>query len=354
MPQKKQSKEKSEEKTIASLGEFGLIEHLTSNIKTNRKTTVKGIGDDAAVIKSGRSYGLITTDMLVEGIHFNLIYTPFKHLGYKAVVVNLSDIAAMNGDPEQITVSIAISNKITLESIEDFYEGVKLACKKFNVDLVGGDTTTSITGMTISITAFGRVNKDKIAYRSGASDKELICVSGDLGGAYLGLQLLERELKVFQTDPYTQPDLTKYQYILQRQLKPEPRLDIIEKLKTQEIIPTSMIDISDGLSSELLHICKSSDVGCKVYEEHIPINHACNNICEEFKIDPGIPALNGGEDYELLFTVSTADYEKIKSIEDIHVIGHITHKSEGAYLIARNQTAVPLEAQGWNPIGDKN
>ncbi|HRW20358.1 MAG TPA: thiamine-phosphate kinase [Bacteroidales bacterium] len=341
------SQEKKEQ-TIASLGEFGLIDHLTKGFAINNKSTIKAIGDDAAVLKSGNMLSLISTDLLLEGIHFNLMYVPLKHLGYKSVIVNISDIAAMNGVAEQITVSVAISNKISLKAIEEFYEGVLLACKKYNVDLVGGDTSTSLTGFAVSITAIGRINRDKVVYRSGAKNKDLLCVSGDLGAAYLGLQILERERKVYEVDPYTQPKLAGYDYVLERQLKPEARFDIIEKLKNKGIVPTSMIDISDGLSSEALHLCKESNVGCKIYEDRIPVNILSQRVCEELNLDPSLPALNGGEDYELLFTVDINDYDKIKEIDDISLIGYICDLDQGADLIARNGVEVPLEAQGWN------
>lgn len=336
------------EETISSLGEFGLIDHLTKGFKNFNKTTIKGVGDDAAVLKSGSIYSLISTDLLLEGIHFNLMYVPLKHLGYKSVVVNISDIAAMNGVAEQITVSIAISKKMSLKAIEEFYAGVKLACEKYKLDLIGGDTSTSVTGFAISVTAIGSVSKKCVTYRSGAKSTDIICVSGDLGAAYLGLQILERERKVFEVDPYSQPKLAGYDYILERQLKPEARFDIIEELRKKEIIPTSMIDISDGLSSEMLHLCKNSKTGCRIYEDRIPVNVLSQKVCEEFNLDPSLPALNGGEDYELLFTVDIKDHEKLKEIQDIHIIGYMCPDDEGSFLIARNGVEVPLEAQGWN------
>jgi thiamine-monophosphate kinase len=336
------------EKTISTLGEFGLIDHLTKGFKLFKKTTIKGVGDDAAVLKSGSMYSLISTDLLLEGIHFNLMYVPLKHLGYKSVIVNISDIAAMNGVAEQITVSVAISNKISLKAIEEFYEGVNLACEKYKLDLIGGDTSTSVTGFSISVTAIGRVGKENISYRSGAKSTDILCVSGDLGAAYLGLQILERERKVFEVDPYSQPKLAGYDYVLERQLKPEARFDIIEELKKKGIIPTSMIDVSDGLSSEALHLCKNSKTGCRIYEDRIPVNVVSQRICEELNLDPSLPALNGGEDYELLFTVDIKDHEKLIEIEDIHVIGYMCSEDEGNFLIARNGVEVPLEAQGWN------
>lgn len=351
---KDENKEMPEGKTILSLGEFGLIKHLTTGFENKNASTIKGVGDDAAVIKCGKKLSLITTDLLVEGIHFNLVYTPMKHLGYKSIVVNLSDIAAMNGTPEQVTVSLALSSKISLEQLEDFYQGVKLACERYHVDLIGGDTTTSLTGVTISVTAIGSVDKGKEVYRTGAQSTDVICVSGDLGGAYLGLQLLERERKVFEIDPYSQPQLIGYDYILERQLKPEARLDIIKALAESGVKPSAMIDISDGLSSELLHICESSNVGCRIYEDRLPVNLVSKKMCEEINMDPSLAALNGGEDYELLFTISLADYELIKEIKDIQVIGYITPKEEGAFMFARNNAEVKLIAQGWNPISKSN
>ena len=348
--EKDENKKIPEEKTILSLGEFGLIKHLTDGFVNNNGSTIKGVGDDAAVIDCGKNLSLVTTDLLVEGVHFNLVYTPMKHLGYKAIVVNISDIAAMNGIPEQVTVSLALSSKISLEQLEDFYLGVKLACERYNVDLIGGDTTTSLVGMTISVTAIGRIDKGNEVYRSGAKNTDVICVSGDLGGAYLGLQLLERERKVFEIDPFSQPQLIGYDYILERQLKPEARLDIIKELAELGVKPSAMMDISDGLSSELLHICESSTVGCRIYEDRLPVNIVSKRMCEEINIDPTVAALNGGEDYELVFTLSLSDYDKIKEMKDVQVIGYITPKEEGAFMFARNNTEVKLIAQGWDPI----
>ena len=343
-------KSENDETQISELGEFGLIEHLTKSIKIKNGTTIKGIGDDAAVLNYNNKKILVTTDLLVEGIHFNLIYTPLKHLGYKAVVVNLSDICAMNGVPRQITVSIAISKKFTVEAIEELYEGIRLACEKYGIDLIGGDTSSSLTGLLISVTAIGEANETDIVYRSGAKVNDLICVSGDLGAAYMGLQLLEREKYMFTENSKIQPDFSGHEYILERQLKPEPRIDIITKLKEINVKPTSMIDISDGLSSELMHICKNSNVGCKIYSEKIPIDITTCNMANEFNIAPEIAALNGGEDYELLFTVSLKDYEKIKNLKEISVIGNIIDESDGMNLISDDGKQIPITAQGWNGI----
>ncbi|MGM0503339.1 MAG: thiamine-phosphate kinase [Bacteroidota bacterium] len=335
---------------IAELGEFGLIDQITENVKIKHKTTLKGIGDDAAVIDYGDKCAVVTTDLLIEGIHFNLIYTPLKHLGYKAVVVNLSDVYAMNATPKQITVSLAISKKFAVDHIEEIYEGIELACEVYNVDLVGGDTSSSLTGLAISVTAIGEANNEDIVYRSTAQNTDIICVTGNLGAAYMGLQLLEREKEVFTANPGTQPKLEGYDYILQRQLKPEARKDIVDLLNEIKVKPTAMIDISDGLSSELLHICKNSNVGCKIFQDKIPIDINTEKMAEEFKIEPLISALNGGEDYELLFTVNVNDFEKIKDHALIHPIGHITDKKNGAVLITNAGQAIPLQAQGWNPL----
>ncbi|MDD2385975.1 MAG: thiamine-phosphate kinase [Bacteroidales bacterium] len=335
---------------ISDLGEFGLIDHLTSDLKIRHKELVKSIGDDAAVFESGNECTLVTTDLLVEGVHFNLIYTPLKHLGYKAVVVNLSDLYAMNATPKYITVSIALSSKFSVEAIDELYEGIKLACDRFNVDLIGGDTTSSLSGLFISISAIGTAKKEDIVYREGAAKNDLICVSGDLGGAYMGLQLLEREKKLFLSDTEIQPKLDGYEYVIERQLKPEPRRDIIESLKNAEIKPSSMIDISDGLSSELLHLCKHSDLGCKIYEDKIPINPQTIAVSEMFRLDPSLPALNGGEDYELLFTVPLSKKEEIEKIKDISIIGYMCDKKEGKYFVPRNGQDLKLKAQGWNPL----
>ncbi len=336
---------------ISTLGEFGLIKHLTENLSARNRETIMGVGDDAALLDYDGSQLVITTDLLVEGIHFNLMYVPLKHLGYKSVMVNLSDVFAMNAQPKQITVSLAISGKFSVEAMEELYEGIKLACDKYNVDLIGGDTTSSMTGLVISITALGEVEKGKAVFRSGARVNDLVCVSGDLGGAYMGLQLLERENEVFKVNPKVQPQLEGYDYILQRQLKPEARGDIVEAFKTLGITPTSMIDISDGLSSEMLHICKASKVGCNIYEDKIPLDDQTKRFAEELNINPLVAALNGGEDYELLFTVPLASHEKIKNDPDITIIGHITEENQGTNLVTTlNGTSIPLQAQGWNPL----
>jgi thiamine-monophosphate kinase len=334
---------------VSSLGEFGLIDHLTRNVSLYHKETIKGIGDDTAVIhKSDEEYLLITKDLLLEGVHFNIMYSPLKHLGYKAIAVNLSDIYAMNGIPTQVILGIGISSRYTVEALEEFYEGIRLACEKFKVDLVGGDTTSSQSGLVISVTAIGKVASEKVVYRSGAQTNDLICVSGNLGAAYAGLLILERERQVFKVNPDIQPDLSQFSYVLERQLKPEPRRDIIELLELQNIIPTSMIDISDGLASEVLHICKSSGKGALIYEEKIPIDMQTASVAHEFKIDPTTFALSGGEDYELLFTVSQQDYEKIKDIEQISIIGHITENNQLIDLVTTSGNQIPLTAQGWD------
>jgi thiamine-monophosphate kinase len=336
---------------VSTLGEFGLIEHLTKNISLRNPGTIKGVGDDAAILEYTDKQVVVTTDLLVEGIHFNLMYVPMKHLGYKSVMVNLSDVFAMNAYPRQITVSLAISNKFSVESLEEFYQGVQMACDKYQVDVIGGDTTSSMTGLLISVTAIGEVEKGKAVYRSGAKVNDLICVSGDLGGAYMGLQLLERENEVFKVNPNMQPQLHGYDYILERQLKPEARGDIIRALKSLNVQPTSMIDISDGLSSELIHICKASGVGCRVYEDKIPLDYQTKKFAEELHINPLVAALNGGEDYELLFTVPLADHDKIKNDPDITIIGHMVDTREGVNLITTLEgKAIPLQAQGWNPL----
>ena len=339
--------------SLAELGEFGLIARLTEKIQLKNTSTLKGVGDDAAVLSYPDKKIVVTTDLLTEGIHFNLMYVPLKHLGYKAVVVNLSDIFAMNATPRQITVSIAISSKFSLAAIEELYSGIHLACEKYGIDLIGGDTTSSLTGLTISITAIGEANEDELVYRSGAQSTDLVCVTGDLGGAYMGLQLLERENEVFKVNPNQQPQFEGYDYILERQLKPEARGDIKELLKTLNIKPTSMIDISDGLSSEVLHLCKASKVGCSIYEEKIPLDLQTKEFAEELSINPLVAALNGGEDYELLFTVPLASYDLIKKEFDITIIGHITPEVEGANLITSGGSVIPLQAQGWNPLMNK-
>jgi thiamine-monophosphate kinase len=338
---------------LSEIGEFGLIEHLTENRTLFHPSSLTGVGDDSAVIDAGDHCILVTTDLLVEGIHFNLIYTPLKHLGYKAVAVNLSDIYAMNGEPRQITVSIAVSGKFSLESLEELYSGIYMACDKYNIDLVGGDTSSSLTGLTISITAIGVAKKEEIVYRGGARTNDLICVSGDLGAAYIGLQLLEREKALFEKDPDLQPDLGGNDYIIGRQLKPEPREDIVRLLKLNGIQPTSMIDISDGLSSEILHICKNSDKGCRIYQEKIPIDATTAMMASEFNIEPLICALHGGEDYELLFTVPLKDFEKVRNLKEIHVIGKIVDKEDKALMVSKEGNTVQLRAQGWDGLAEK-
>ncbi|CAM1351098.1 thiamine-phosphate kinase [Tenacibaculum halocynthiae] len=341
--------DKNQEKTsLSELGEFGLIKHLTKHFSSYHKTTIKSVGDDAAVIDSSEKQTIVTTDLLIEGVHFDLSYMPLKHLGYKAVMVNLSDVYAMNAEAEQITVSIAISNRFPLEALEELYAGIQLACNTYNVDLIGGDTTSSTKGMLLSITAIGKANKEDVIYRSGAKPTDLVVVSGDLGGAYLGLQVLEREKQVFQVNPENQPDLDNYTYIIERQLKPEARKDIPELLKELDVKPTSMIDISDGLSSEIMHICTQSKTGCKLYEEKLPLDPQVISTCEEFEIDATMVALSGGEDYELLFTISIDDYDKIKGNPNLSVIGHITEENQGMNLVTRANQEIELKAQGWN------
>ncbi|MBT3207338.1 MAG: thiamine-phosphate kinase [Bacteroidetes bacterium] len=335
---------------ISEIGEFKLIETLTEKVKLKNSSTIKGIGDDAAVLDYGYKQIVVTTDLLVEGIHFDLIYTPLKHLGYKAVVVNLSDIYAMNAIPKQITVSIAISNKFTVKATEEIYSGIYLACEIYGVDLIGGDTSSSVTGLTINVTALGEVSKEDVVYRNSAKKNDLILVSGDLGSAYFGLLLLEREKEVFKTNPDVQPKFEGYDYILERQLKPEARKDVIAELKKINVKPSSMIDISDGLSSELLHICKASNVGCKIYEEKIPIDASTQNIAEEFSMVASVGALSGGEDYELLFTASIKDFEKLKNNEHFEIIGHIADESEGKIIVTKDGSEVEIIAQGWDGI----
>ena len=345
---------KSESRTaISGLGEFKLIEHLTKQIVIQNKSTIKGVGDDCAVIENSHNEILITTDLLIEGVHFDLTYMPLKHLGYKAVMVNLSDIYAMNGSANQITVSIALSNRFILEALEELYAGIHLACKNYKIDLVGGDTTSSTKGILISITAIGEAKKKDIVYRSGANPGDLLVVSGDLGAAYLGLQVLEREKQVFKVDPNAQPELDNYSYLVERQLKPEARKDIIEMLKEMEVLPTAMIDISDGLSSEILHLCKQSKVGCNLHEDKIPLDQQVISTCEEFNINSTTIALSGGEDYELLFTISQSDFEKIKGNPNLSVIGYMTEESEGKHLITRANQKIELIAQGWNALNEE-
>lgn len=342
--------ENTERTELSSLGEFGLIKHLTQFIEIKNESTIKGIGDDAAVIDYKGKQTVVSTDMLVEGVHFDLAYVPLKHLGFKSVSVNLSDIYAMNATPKQITISLAISNRFSVEAMEELYAGFMMACAKHNVDIIGGDTTTSKSGLVISITAIGEAESDELVFRNGAKEGNLLCVTGDLGAAYVGLQLLEREKQIFLESPGVQPDLEGNDYILERQLKPEARKDIPVLLKKLEVKPTSMIDISDGLASEILHITSQSNVGCNLYEEKIPIDPSTHNMAREFNMDPTICSLNGGEDYELLFTIDAADFPKIKANPDITVIGHITASKDGVNLITKGGTSITLTAQGWDSL----
>lgn len=343
--------DKNQERTsLEQLGEFGLITHLTKHFEVKQPTTIKAIGDDAAVLQFDGDETVVSTDLLIEGVHFDLAYMPLKHLGYKAVMVNLSDIYAMNATATQITVSIAVSNRFPLEALEELYAGISLAAKTYNVDVVGGDTTSSTRGLILSITAIGTAKKDVITYRSGAKEGDLLVVSGDLGGAYLGLQVLEREKAVFQVNPNSQPDLDMYSYIIERQLKPEARKDIPELLQQLDVLPTAMIDVSDGLSSEVLHLCKNSKVGCNLYEDKIPLDPQVISTSEEFNLNSTTVALSGGEDYELLFTIAQDDYAKIKANPHLTVIGHITAESEGVHLVTRANTKIALQARGWNAL----
>lgn len=341
---------------IATLGEFGLIRHLTSNIQTKNESTILGIGDDCAILAPAQGVcRLVSTDMLMEGIHFDLQYTPLTHLGYKSAMVNISDIYAMNATPKQLVVSIALSRRFTVEDLEDFYAGLRMACEKHNVDIVGGDTTSSLTGLAISITVIGEAKEADIVRRSGAHDTDLVCVSGNLGAAYMGLQIMEREKAVFNSRPAqeaeaAQPDFSGREYLLERLLKPEARKDIVERLRDAGIRPTAMIDISDGLSSEVMHICHASNTGCRIYEERIPLDYQTAVAAEEFNMNVSTCALNGGEDYELLFTVPLTDHEKIAAIEDVKIIGHITKAELGCALITRDGQEFELKAQGWNPL----
>ncbi|UJH89987.1 thiamine-phosphate kinase [Antarcticibacterium sp. 1MA-6-2] len=335
---------------LSELGEFGLIDLLTKNLVVKLPSTIKGIGDDAAVLDFQDLQTLVTTDLLVEGVHFDLAYMPLKHLGYKAVMVNLSDVYAMNATATQITISIAVSNRFPVEALEELYAGIELAAKIYNVDVVGGDTTSSTKGLLISITALGSAPKEEVVLRSGAKPNDLLVVTGDLGAAYMGLQILEREKEVFKVNPNSQPDLDAYTYLIERQLKPEARRDIPPLLKKLEVLPTAMIDISDGLSSEIIHICKNSGVGVNLFEEKIPLDPAVISACEEFQLDSTTIALSGGEDYELLFTVSQNDYDKIKGNPHLTIIGHMTEEREGMHLITRGNTKIPLKAKGWNAM----
>ncbi|MBP3350051.1 MAG: thiamine-phosphate kinase [Bacteroidaceae bacterium] len=344
--------EENKRTEISTLGEFGLIERLTAEMPLVNESSCKGVGDDAAVLHYGDKETLVTTDLLLEGVHFDLTYVPLAHLGYKAAIVNFSDIYAMNGTPKQITVSLGVSKRFSVEDMEQLYAGIRMACANYNVDIVGGDTTSSMTGLTISITCIGEADKDKIVYRSGAQENDLICVSGDLGAAYMGLQLLEREKVAFAGQTDFTPEFGGKEYLLERQLKPEARRDIVASLAQAGIVPTAMMDISDGLSSELLHICKQSNVGCRVYEERIPIDYQTAIMAEELNMNLVTAALNGGEDYELLFTVPLSKHDVVSAIPGVKVIGHITAPSLGSYLIARDGSEIQLRAQGWNPLSE--
>jgi thiamine-monophosphate kinase len=338
---------------LSELGEFGLIDTLTKDFKSTNPSTIFAIGDDAAVLeRDAEHYSLFSTDMMLEGVHFNLMYMPLKHLGYKAVASNVSDICAMNGIPEQITVSLAVSNRFPQEALEELYEGIKHACEVFKVDLVGGDTTSSLSGLVINVAIIGKVKKEEVVYRSGAKENDLIVVTGDLGGAYMGLQILEREKEVFNANPNIQPDLDGHDYILQRQMKPEARLDVIEMLRNLKVQPSAMIDISDGLASELMHIAKASDVSCQIYDQKLPIDAKTSMTAMEMNINPNTCALNGGEDYELLFTISQKDYETVGANPNFTVIGYISDKGEGSHIIDSNGAAIELTAQGWNHFKD--
>lgn len=339
------NKERTE---LSNLGEFGLIDRIKQKFTIQNATSLKGIGDDAALLSAGEEVLLVSTDMLLEGVHFDLGYMPLQHLGYKAVAVNVSDIAAMNAKPEQIVISLAISNRFSLEAVDTLYDGIRAACESYKVDLVGGDTSSSVSGLVISITVIGRAAKNKVTQRSGANANDIICVTGDLGAAYMGLQVLEREKQVFLTNPEMQPDLEKYEYLVGRQLKPEARMDIVYELAERNCVPTSMIDISDGLASELLHLSKSSALGVKIFEDKVPIDHDTYETAIEFKLDPITCALNGGEDYELLFTISPTDYEKVKNHPDIHFIGHMHPNANQNVMVTKQQTLAPITAQGWN------
>lgn len=333
---------------INELGEFGLINHLTEKFTLTNSSSKLGVGDDAAVIEiSDEEYMLLSTDTLIEGIHFNLMYMPLKHLGYKAVAVNVSDICAMNATAEQITVSLAVSSRFPVEALEELYEGIRYACENYHVDLVGGDTSSSLSSLMITVSVVGRAKKESVVYRSGAKEHDLLVVTGDLGAAYVGLQVLEREKEVFKSNPSIQPDLDGHDYIIERQLKPEARQDIIRYLKELDVLPTSMIDVSDGLASEILHVCNSSKVGCHIYDEKIPIDAKTSMTALDFNLDPVTCALNGGEDFELLFTIKQSDYDKIKGNPHMTVIGHMTHEKDGIYYIDKNGSAIALTAQGW-------
>ena len=339
--------------SLSQLGEFGLIDHLTNQFEITQSSTLKGIGDDAAVLDFADKKAVVSTDLLIEGVHFDLAYMPLKHLGYKAVVVNVSDICAMNARPTQITVSVAVSNRFPLEALEELFAGINLAAKTYKVDVIGGDTTSSQKGLIISITAIGEASTEELVYRNGAKVNDLLVVSGDLGAAYMGLQVLEREKQVFQVNPNSQPDLEAYSYLIERQLKPEARTDVRTLLHALEIKPTSMIDISDGLSSEILHLCKQSEVGCNLYEDKLPLDPQLISVCEEFQLDSTTVAINGGEDYELLFTVGMDDFDKLKGNPNFTIIGHMVEAAEGMHLITRANTKMQLKARGWNALTEE-
>jgi thiamine-monophosphate kinase len=338
--------------SIGQLGEFGLIDHLTKKFKVNHPSTLKSIGDDAAVLDFKNKKVVISTDLLIEGVHFDLAYMPLKHLGYKAVVVNVSDICAMNAKATQITVSVAVSNRFPLEALDELFDGIAHAAEEYKIDVIGGDTTSSQKGLIISITAIGEADAEEIVYRNGAKQTDLLVVTGDIGAAYMGLQVLEREKQVFQVNPNSQPDLDAYTYLIERQLKPEARKDIRTLLHALEIKPTSMIDISDGLSSEIMHLCKQSGVGCNLYEDKLPLDPQLISVCEEFNIDSTTVAINGGEDYELLFTIAMEDFDKIKANPNFSIIGHMTQESEGIHLVTRANTKIALKARGWNALSE--
>lgn len=346
--------DKNQQRTsLAQLGEFGLIDHLTQHFKVVQPSTLKGIGDDAAVLDFKDKKVVVSTDLLIEGVHFDLAYMPLKHLGYKSVVVNLSDICAMNAKPTQITVSVAVSNRFPLEAMEELFEGITLAANHYKVDVIGGDTTSSQKGLIISITAIGEADESELTYRNGAGETDLLVVTGDVGSAYMGLQVLEREKQVFLVNPNSQPDLDLYAYLVERQLKPEARTDVRTLFHALELKPTSMIDISDGLSSEIIHLCKNSKVGCNLYEDKLPIDPQLISVCEEFEIDSTTVAINGGEDYELLFTIKMEDFDKIKANPHFTIIGHMTQESEGIHLVTRANTKIELRARGWNALGEE-
>ncbi len=332
---------------IADLGEFGLIERLAIKNTPQNKNTIKGIGDDAAVLDIGEKYLITSTDMLLEGVHFDLAYVPLQHLGYKVIAVNISDVAAMNGVPQQVTVSLGLSNRFSVEAVEAIYEGIQVACKEYKVDLVGGDTTSSNSGLVISVTVLGTAEKGEITYRNGARENDILCVTGDLGAAYVGLQVLRREKQEFLANPDMQPQLDKYEYVVGRQLRPKARMDIIHEINDLDVKPTAMIDVSDGLASDVFHLCKQSSLGVAIYEDKLPIEKQAYETAAEFKVDPNACALNGGEDYELLFTIQQEDFEKLKNHGDIHTIGYMQASSKGKALITRNQQSVELQAQGW-------